>query len=67
MTITQLPIPYPRDDQEALALMTIYAVILGGWMAALIVQAVRERDGRLLLALVKYLAARLMTKSRDKG
>jgi len=47
--------------------MTIYAVILGGWMAALIVQAVRERDGRLLLALVKYLAARLMTKSRDKG
>jgi hypothetical protein len=67
MTITQLPIPCPRDDQEAHALLAIYAVILGGWMAALIVQAVREKDGRLLWALVKYLAAKLKAKARDKG
>jgi len=67
MTITQLPIPCPRDSQEAHALLAIYAVILGGLMAALIVQAIREKDGRLLLALVKYLAAMLAAKLKDQG
>jgi len=42
-------------------------VILGGLMAALIVQAIREKDGRLLLALVKYLAAMLAAKLKDQG
>jgi hypothetical protein len=67
MTTAQLPIPYPRDDHEAHALMAFYAVILGGWMAVQIVQAVREKDVRLLLSLVKYLAAKLKAKPKDKG
>jgi hypothetical protein len=67
MTTAQLPVPYPRDDHEAHALMAIYAVVLGGWMAVLIVQAVREKDVRLLLALVKYLAAKFKAKPKDKG
>jgi len=67
MTTAQLPIPYPRDDHEAHALMAFYAVILCGWMAVQIVQAVREKDVRLLLSLVKYLAAKLKAKPKDKG
>ena len=67
MTTAQLPVPYPRDDHEAHALMAIYAVILGGWMAVQIVQAVREKDVRLLLSLVKYLAAKFKAKPKDKG
>jgi len=67
MTTAQLPIPYPRDDHEAHALMAFYAVILGGWMAVQIVQAVREKDVRLLLSLVKYLTAKLKAKPKDKG
>ena len=47
--------------------MAFYAVILGGWMAVQIVQAVREKDVRLLLSLVKYLAAKLKAKPKDKG
>jgi hypothetical protein len=67
MTIAQLPVPYPRDDHEAHALMAIYAVVLGGWMAVLIVQAVREKDVRFLLALARFLAAKLKAKPKDKG
>lgn len=67
MTTAQLPVPYPRDDHEAHALMAFYAVILGGWMAVLIVQAVREKDVRSLMALVKYLAAKFKAKPKDKG
>jgi hypothetical protein len=36
-------------------------------MAALIVQAVRENDGGLLLALAKYLAARLAARVKGQG
>jgi hypothetical protein len=36
-------------------------------MAVLIVQAVREKDVRFLMALVKYLAAKFKAKSQDKG
>jgi hypothetical protein len=67
MTTAQLPVPYPRDDHEAHALMAIYAVILGGWMAVQIVQVVREKDVRLLLSLVKSLAAKLKAKPKDRG
>jgi len=47
--------------------MAIYAVVLGGWMAVLIVQAVREKDVRFLLALARFLAAKLKAKPKDKG
>jgi len=67
MTITQLPISYPRNDREAHALIVVYVVIMCGWMAALIVQAVRENDGGLLLALAKYLAARLAARVKGQG
>jgi hypothetical protein len=55
MPTSELPVPYPRNEQEAHTLMLMYVVWACSCLAVLIVQAIREDDIGFMLALLRYL------------